>query len=96
MLFGLPTPKDLYNLVWKLLPAYVRSKVTEWAKKGLEGPIANEIRDFVKTALGLLPIPIPSFFINSVVNLVIPPLVKYIIRFLSPVGHAFYSLSTHG
>lgn len=87
VLLGLPTPETLYKKVWSLLPDQVRSKVTEWAKKKMDGPIAFEIRDFVKKALQFLPIPIPHFLLNSVVNLAIPPLVQFIMKFLNPVRH---------
>ena len=84
---GLPTPKDLFKIVWGLVPDFVKSKITNWAKQKMDGPIANEITGYVKQALGLLPLPIPVFFVNAVANLVIPPLVTYIIDSLaSSVG----------
>ena len=46
----------------------------------MEGPIAFEIRDYVKQALQV--IRIPAFFLNSVVNVVIPPLVTHILAIL--------------
>ena len=87
VLLGLPTPRDLFNKVWSIVPEHIRSKVTEWARKKMEGPIAFEIRDYVKQGLGLLPIPIPPFFLNSVCNVAIPALVKFILGALGPVGH---------
>ena len=87
LLIGLPTPQDLFKKLWPKVPAFIQVKITRWAKLKSEGPIANEIRDYVKQALDALPIPIPSFFINSVANVAIPPLVKYILGALgSAVG----------
>ncbi|KAF8892340.1 hypothetical protein CPB84DRAFT_1732422 [Gymnopilus junonius] len=83
VLIGLPTPDVLFNIVWKLVPDFVKSKVTQWAKGKMDGPIANEITSYVKQALGLLPLPIPAFFVNAVTNLVIPPLVSLIISKLA-------------
>jgi len=79
---ALPTPSALFNIVWGLVPDFVKTKVKQWAKDNMDGAIANEITQYVKTALGMLPIPIPGFFVNSVASLVIPPLVTYIISSL--------------
>lgn len=81
-----PSPADLYKSVWGLIPDFIKDKIREWAKNGMEQQIAREITNYVKMALGALPIPVPSIFINAVANLVIPPLVTYIINLL--VGSA--------
>ncbi|EDR03344.1 uncharacterized protein LACBIDRAFT_307492 [Laccaria bicolor S238N-H82] len=90
--FGLPSAGDLFKIVWKLLPDFVKSKVTDWAKANLQGPIANEINGYVKRALSLLPLPVPAFFVNAVTNLVIPPLVAFIV---SNVPKLDPKLTTH-
>ena len=95
MLIGLPTPKVLFDVVWKLVPDFVKAKIKQWAKSKMDGPIANEITAYVKRGLGLLPVPIPAFFVNAITNLVIPPLVSYIIAFLaSPVETISFSPPT--
>ncbi|KAF8967252.1 hypothetical protein BDZ97DRAFT_1981611 [Flammula alnicola] len=76
---GLPTPKILFDAVWKIVPDFVKTRITQWAKANMDGPIANELTSYVKQGLAALPIPIPSFFVNAVANLAIPPLVSYII-----------------
>lgn len=87
VLLGLPSPEDLFKRLWDDLPDFIRAKIAQWAKSKMEGPIANQIRDAVKKVLLNLPLPIPHFFVNAVVNIVIPPLVKHILVFLgSPVG----------
>ncbi|KAI0249598.1 hypothetical protein BJV78DRAFT_654572 [Lactifluus subvellereus] len=83
MEIGLPTAKVLFDIVWGLLPDFIRTRVTQWAQSDMEGAIANEITEYVKIALGLLDIPVPAFFVNAVANLVIPPLVAYIVKYLT-------------
>lgn len=81
-----PSPSDIFDKVWKLIPDYLKTRITGWAKDNQSGEIAREITEYVKTALGLLPIPVPGIFINSVANVVIPPLVKYLINKLKGQG----------
>ncbi|KDR65379.1 hypothetical protein GALMADRAFT_1366210 [Galerina marginata CBS 339.88] len=71
-LFGLPSPKELYDRVLKLLPDFVKSKINKWAESNKDGAIADIIITYVKKALGFLGI--PAIFLNAVTNLVIPPL----------------------
>ncbi|KAF8876436.1 hypothetical protein CPB84DRAFT_1828999 [Gymnopilus junonius] len=92
MLIGLPSPDVLFDIVWKLVPDFVKSKVTQWAKANMDGPIATEIAGYVKQALRLLPLPIPAFFVNAVTNLVIPPLVSFIISKLAATQIEGFSL----
>lgn len=69
------------------MPNSKQAKVTRWAKSDGEGQIAFEIRDYVKQVLLTLPIPIPEFFVNSVANVVIPVLAKYIVvRAVGPIS----------
>lgn len=83
---GLPTTKFLFDKLWPMLPDFIRAKVTRWAKLKMEGPIAYEIREYVKQFLLILPLSIPAFFVNSMAHVVIPPLVQHILRALDPVG----------
>lgn len=85
VLLGLPSPEALFNVVWKLVPDFVRAKILQWAKSKMDGAIANEITSYVKRALEM--IHVPALFANAVTNLVIPPLVNHIIA--SPVGPIF-------
>jgi len=85
---GLPGPAELFNLVWGLVPGFVKDKISQWAKENKDGAIANEIASYVKMALGMLPLPIPAFFINATANLVIPPLVSFIIGHLAGINVA--------
>ncbi|KAI0405760.1 hypothetical protein F4802DRAFT_170788 [Xylaria palmicola] len=78
-----PTPKDVFNLVWDLIPVFLKDKIALWAADNMEGPIAQEITEYVKQALGLLPIPVPGIFVNAAANLIIPPLVRLIINELA-------------
>jgi len=77
-----PTPDQLYNIVWGPIPDFIKDKIRQWAKEDQngdrEGFIGEAIAEFVKTALGALPIPVPGLFLNGVVNLVVPPLVRVI------------------
>jgi len=76
---GLPKPSEFFNVIWRLIPNHRQDKIKEWAKKGMDGPIAHEITEHVRQGLRLLPLPVPPYFVNSVTNLVIPPQVSFII-----------------
>ncbi|KAF4513712.1 hypothetical protein G6O67_000953 [Ophiocordyceps sinensis] len=60
-----PPRPPLYDSVWGLIPDFLRAKIARWAADDKQGDIAEAITEFVKTALGLLPIPVPSFFLNG-------------------------------
>lgn len=83
-----PSPAALYDSVWGLIPDFLRAKIARWAADDKQGDIAEAITEFVKTALGLLPIPVPSFFLNGAVNLVVPPLVQLIMTKLAASAEA--------
>lgn len=85
-ILGLPPPCDFFKRVWGKVPNFTRAKVTRWAKLRKEGPIAYEIRDYVKQVLVSLPIPIPAFFVNSVANVAIIRLAEYIVQHFRSVG----------
>ena len=96
VLLGLPGPAELFQKLWEKVPEFIRAKLTNWAKSKMEGPIAFEIRDYVKQVLHKLPIPIPDFFLNSVANIAIPPLVTFIIKTFGPVRPVSLLSSTRG
>lgn len=75
-----PSAKTMYDLVWGMVPDFLKDKIKSWAKGGNEQAIAREITSYVKSALRMPPIPVPSILVNAVVNLVIPPLVRYIVN----------------
>lgn len=81
-----PSPADIYNKVWGAIPDFLKARITQWAKSGNQREIAREITSYVKTALGLLPVPVPKILINAAANLVIPPLVQLIISKLAQSG----------
>ncbi|KAI1176106.1 hypothetical protein F4777DRAFT_547823 [Nemania sp. FL0916] len=56
----------------------MKDRIKQWVKEKKQGPIAQEITTYVKRALTALPIPVPAIFINTVANVVIPPLVSFI------------------
>lgn len=78
-----PSPADIFDKVWGLVPDFLKTRITQWAQDGKDQQIAREITSYVKTALGLLPIPVPKLLVNAVANLVIPPLVSFIINKLA-------------
>lgn len=80
---SLPSPDLLFKPVWNIIPDFIKDKIRIWAKANQEGPIAQEINEFVKQALRTLPIPIPGIFVEAAANLLIPPLVRFIIDELS-------------
>lgn len=80
---GLPSPADLFNLVWKLVPDFVKNEIRELAANSKDQQIARAITEYVKMALSALPIPVPAIFLNAAANLVIPPLVSYIMEHLA-------------
>lgn len=84
--FAVPSPMDLYKLVWDIVPDGLKRKIADWAAKNMEGPIADEINDFVKQILRTLPLPIPGIFVNAAANMIIPPLVRVIIGQLTTVA----------
>ncbi|KAK5625922.1 hypothetical protein RRF57_001638 [Xylaria bambusicola] len=61
-----PTPDELFKKVWKLIPDFIKDKIRQWAKEDKDGDkegfIGEAIAEFVKAALGLLPIPVPGSF----------------------------------
>ncbi|KAL2001287.1 hypothetical protein VTN02DRAFT_1954 [Thermoascus thermophilus] len=78
--FSLPSPADLFSLVWGLVPRFIKDKIHDLAKNGKDQQIARAITEYVKMALSALPLPVPTIFLNAAANLVIPPLVAYIIE----------------
>lgn len=82
----LPSTEDVYNVVWNIIPDFLKERIRQWAHEGQDGSIAREITAFVKQALAMLPIPVPGIFINTAANLIIPPLVTYIIGQITGEG----------
>jgi len=81
-----PSPADLYQPVWDLIPGFLKDRIRQWAKDtNMQGTIAREITEYVKIALSALPIPVPAIFVNAVANLVIPPLVQYLVTKLTKI-----------
>lgn len=90
-----PSPETLFAIIWKLIPVYIQQKITDLADENNARAITQEIYSYVKVALGLLPIPVPGIFIDAAVNLVVPPLVAYIVTKLSSSTQDTVSLPPH-
>ena len=73
----------MFTLVWDLVPRFLKARIRDWAEADMEGPIAQEITEYVKLALGALPIPVPAILINAAANLIVPPLARLIINELA-------------
>ncbi|KAF7133797.1 hypothetical protein CNMCM5793_005209 [Aspergillus hiratsukae] len=73
-IFGLPDINKLVDMVWDIVPSYLRAQIKIWAKTKNSQPIAKAISSIVATVIG--PLGIPGFLVDGIVGILVPQLVS--------------------
>ncbi|KAG2026237.1 hypothetical protein GB937_001745 [Aspergillus fischeri] len=76
--FGLPDINKLVEMVWDLIPTFIRAQIKVWVKAKNSQPIAKAISSFVATVIS--PLGIPAFLVNGIVGILVPQLVSLLFQ----------------